>query len=361
MSEENMDSKKKSPKGSNFNLIRAGDYPTDPSRSPPINKLLPSKSDTIGDDESGRAFAPAGSSFNLNASFKPYFTKDGVSAKDSLEMKDRPHGELHYRLKIDGDALEKEAWDLFVQRYFPNYERFWLAFVVPRTCRPDSIRTRPEIQAPESFLIMLHYTILRNLHFAGLSLNNAYDRQIFEQIYIRLSSAADVCEEFLFRFLLGQKGETIKEFIENNYNEELSAPIPPNLDKAVKKLEKGKDYNLRVIRKRQIIEKLSEKLDLQTFFSFCDSIRGYRNIIVHSWPLFQINQMCLTKEATKNWKYRDWVSVLNILQDATKREEFIQKNYRDMVMMVSEDFSSLVTLINDLWDRVLKKIPYPLE
>ena len=70
---------------------------------------------------------------------------------------------MDYRLRIDGDASEKEGWDLFVQNRFSNYELFWKEFVVPITNRPKAITFKENTVSEKKELSSLHYTIFTHL------------------------------------------------------------------------------------------------------------------------------------------------------------------------------------------------------
>lgn len=259
---------------------------------------------------------------------------------------------INYRLKIDGDNIEKEAWDLFIQNIFPNYELFWLKFVVPRTNRPKNIRTKENLPKDEKILIMLHYAILINLYYVFKDFNNSYDRKTFENMYIRLSSATDVCEEFLFRFLIWINNKELSDIIDTIFN--LNKKLTPNKNDAVKSLEKGKNYSLSIISKRDVIKKLTNDRFGIELFGFIDLIRHYRNFLVHSWPMFQIGNLYPKKETVK--EYRDWVKVLEDLENDSKRANLIKTKYKDMKRLITEDFFNLLKLINKTWDENLKKI-----
>ncbi|NVM30051.1 MAG: hypothetical protein HWN65_14505 [Candidatus Helarchaeota archaeon] len=70
-----------------------------------------------------------------------------------------------YRLREDGDEIEQSAWDLFIETNFPNYEVFWLKFIVPRTNRPTDIYTDPDTDPDERKIMNLHYTVLANFYY----------------------------------------------------------------------------------------------------------------------------------------------------------------------------------------------------
>jgi hypothetical protein len=75
-----------------------------------------------------------------------------------------------YRLAIDGDDLEKQAWFGFLQTGFPAYEEYWLTRVVPLSERPRGIQLKSDEELRAAGLgddgvcwAQLHYTVLRHL------------------------------------------------------------------------------------------------------------------------------------------------------------------------------------------------------
>ncbi|HUF09488.1 MAG TPA: hypothetical protein VMO47_09220 [Rhodothermales bacterium] len=82
---------------------------------------------------------------------------------------------MSFRLAIDGDDEEKQAWSEFIQSEFPEYEQFWLKSVVPLTERPTGIHLKPDSALVAPFgvediaIAQLHYTLLRNLRRAYYS------------------------------------------------------------------------------------------------------------------------------------------------------------------------------------------------
>ncbi|MDD4294995.1 MAG: hypothetical protein PHP69_05735 [Candidatus Omnitrophica bacterium] len=88
---------------------------------------------------------------------------------------------MGFILEKDGDALEKETWNLFIKNYFPNYEKFWISFVVPRTKRPINIMAKANIHFDEKRIMMLHYTILNHLSFVFKNFSNPNQQYVSSQ------------------------------------------------------------------------------------------------------------------------------------------------------------------------------------
>jgi len=152
---------------------------------------------------------------------------------------------MEYRLVIDGDDMEKVAWGLFVQSKFPNYEIFWQKFVVPRTKRSSGqgIMASKGIPSEEKIISMLHYSILNNMYLYYAYFNQINDvingANVFEFLYIKLSSIIDMTEEFLYRYLvfLGKVNKT------KIHEQNADKSIKYNIKEATKYLEKGQNYS----------------------------------------------------------------------------------------------------------------------
>ncbi|HUU20457.1 MAG TPA: hypothetical protein VMW72_25130 [Sedimentisphaerales bacterium] len=258
---------------------------------------------------------------------------------------------MTYRLQTDGDALEQRVWDQFVKDYFPNYESFWINFVAPRTNRPVNIMAKDNIPFDERRIMMLQYTILNHLSFVFENFSSSSNRDNFENCYLRLSSAIDAAEEFLACFLVWKNKTSFENIIENI---DLGNPTPTK-ENAIKSLEKGKNYSIPIINKKEIILELCSKKFIAKFNSFVKKsnlIKNYRNIIAHSWLLYQIDTMFPRKETINNYSFRDWANIVEELSKTGKKNELLEK-YKNMETMVREDFSEILYEINEMWEYII--------
>ena len=113
-----------------------------------------------------------------------------------------------YRLRTDGDVIEREYCDVFILRDFPSYEVFWQRFVTPLSRRPENIQLKDHGQLAAAgrtdldiCLAQLHYSIL-------LHLVRAYDLLHQEPVkadqllfgLTALCGAQDIAFELLERF-----------------------------------------------------------------------------------------------------------------------------------------------------------------
>jgi hypothetical protein len=112
-------------------------------------------------------------------------------------------------LHQDGDFFEKHYYELFIQKDFPSYERFWIKFVIPLTDRPKDIHfksndvlTKLGLGDQEICISQLHYSVVRHLA-------RVYDIRAIHPLNIsgltegmvRLVGAQDMCLNYLSVFL----------------------------------------------------------------------------------------------------------------------------------------------------------------
>ena len=318
-----------------------------------------------------------------------------------------------YTIEKDGDYFERKGWHLFLRDQFLHYEKFWQKFVVPRTKRPESIHPKEGLPFEERRLMMLHYTIFMNLYLVDGDLKEAHERKNFENMYIRLSSAGDVCEEFLFRFLIWL--EIHDEDVDKKFKEKLTECVfaigdfhqkeePTHKDnmgsfswtihKTVKfndVIEKnlmwGRSFSVPIISKNDVIQHLLKKRcgdesskalrakndfvkKRGKLFQHVDAIRAYRNIFVHSWQIFRKGNEFIRKETfSKNSDppskniYRDWGELLRILEgeDTPQKQRQVENAYGDMKELIRSDFDLFLSLINDLWKEVVGLLVLKLQ
>ena len=128
-----------------------------------------------------------------------------------------------FTIATGGDLAEQLWWPQWTEHYFPSYETFWVARVVPTTNRvvvgrgDIGFRTDAELAAdgftPEDVAVaQLHYTLLMHLGRSfeliddghGFSTrtflaNRNFRRDQFFESFARLSGASDVADEILAR------------------------------------------------------------------------------------------------------------------------------------------------------------------
>lgn len=268
---------------------------------------------------------------------------------------------MEYRLKIDGDPIEKESWDLFVQTKFSNYEIFWQKFVVPRTNRPYNLYLKKEFLSEEheneALITQIHYSILLHFYYIYKNINRCEDDFIFDNLITRLSSITDLTEEFLFRYLIFLGKIDITKLVKNFDN---SKKLEVCIKDATKNLKNGMNYSIPIFKKEKILLEKFKTENVKELFKLINEIRSYRNKVVHSWVIFKINNKVPSREFLINpslQKYQIWSHLYYVINynSETPEAEKIINNYIDKRELVFYYYNELLNKINLVWKDLLEK------
>jgi hypothetical protein len=241
-------------------------------------------------DYTNRASAAGSSNYNPEPFYRPtsgdtgnyneQLGKDIIQASQYVYMIDSP-------INYGGDIIEREGWELFGRKKLPNYESYWVKFVVPNTDRPHSINPKPGYNEDVQEISQLSYAVFKCFNYIYKNIGILRDIDDFESCYIQLGKITDLIEQFLLKFLIYKKKVTYED-IQKQIVEKLSVPetinkkISNTKNDIIDNLEKGRNISFWIFSKSEIIKdfyKVDDKLFQQ--------IRNYRNIIIHSCPLFQ--------------------------------------------------------------------------
>lgn len=255
----------------------------------------------------------------------------------------------NFRIQTHGDGFEKTGWNLFVKDKFPNYDVFWANFIAPNTRRPADIWFKDSADEEIRILSMLHYGIFQHFLFIYKNIGNANKNDVFNYSYVRLSSICDICEEFLFRVLLYTKQLDPLQLVEDS----IKADLTIKKGRIKRAIENGQNYSLSLFKRIEILKSSYQSAHLNSFEKLSSDIRMYRNILIHSWPLFQIGNLVPKKIVVLNKEFRDWTKIINILKNSTEGNEYTQKNFIEMKEFLNTDTEKLITLINEMWHQVI--------
>lgn len=260
-----------------------------------------------------------------------------------------------FRIASDGDGFEKVGWDLFVEKKFPNYDVFWANFVAPNTRRfetPADIWFKDSTPNEVRVLSMLHYGIFMHFFFIYANTQNMNDIELFRYSYIKLSSIIDLTEEFLVKFLIFIKKIDTNELIGLYKNK--SFKLPRN--EILKQFNKKNSLTIPIISRIELIKKIYSSDKIQRFEKCSTGIKGYRNILIHSWPLFQISNKVPKKETVLDIDFRDWTKIVNKLNNPQERDRLITSDFIDMNKLLLEDAEMIIECINGIWEQVISDL-----
>jgi hypothetical protein len=254
-----------------------------------------------------------------------------------------------FRIVQDGDSFEKIGWNLFVEKKFPNYDVFWANFIAPNTRCPVDIWFKDNTPNDVRVISMLHYGIFMHFLFIYKNFNNSDDIELFRYSYIKLSSIIDLTEEFLIKFLLYIKKIEPNELIVLFENKKFNLTHREIL----KQFNRKSSLSIPVISRLNLIKKIYNFNQILLFEKYSTEIKSYRNILIHSWPLFQISPNKVPKKETvNNIDFRDWTKIINKLNDPQEKNILINKDFIDMNKLITEDTDIIIKCINSIWEQV---------
>src|SRR5665213_3627288 len=196
-----------------------------------------------------------------------------------------------------GDKIERLGWPVFGRDKFPNYEVFWQHFVVPSTNRNQNIHFASDTDQKDREIASIHYAIFHSFYLIYAWLGSQArsveeEDKSFEYSSMKLSNVCDLVEELLFKLLivtgkLDENDPLIQvAFQEPALNKKVAEIKKLTPAKAMKDLLLSGTNTIRIINRTNII---SKKLNLKPYLSESGGIRAYRNVIVHSWQSFKID------------------------------------------------------------------------
>ena len=264
-----------------------------------------------------------------------------------------------------GDKIEKLGWPLFGRDKFSNYEAFWQNFVVPRTNRNQDIHFASDTAQKDREIASIHYAIFHSFYaiydWLDSKVQSVEDEdKSFEYSSMKLSNVCDLVEELLFKLLIvtGKLDESdqlvqaaLQEPALNKKIAELNKLTP---EKLMKDLQLSGTSSIRIINRTGII---SKKFNLESYLSQSGGIRAYRNVIVHSWQSFKIDNKVPKVSYVK--KYQDWLSVTDVVKsnDTQAKMKMVDDEFVPMRTLIAEQADKLILVINKLWAEVIPIIP----
>lgn len=274
--------------------------------------------------------------------------------------------------QLDGDSYEQSYGHLVVQR-FPNCELFWKLFVVPLTERisdyPNAltrnIRPRNGVDQRLEDLANTNYTTFLNLVYAHIHLQNDTISSL-ENFYTHLGSTCDLVETFLERFFFilmecrGDKCEILQEMKRDDFIQLTGEWYDSNYSNLYEHyFSKGKSIPINIPSRRNVIKELfitylnNDKLRKQ-YATFSQSIRQFRNVIVHDVQVGRLqdkNGNTFIPKPKLISKYKTWRQVFSVAGDI----ETINRDFRLKKEQMDSDIAELETIFNEIWKLIIQE------
>ena len=248
--------------------------------------------------------------------------------------------------------LERQAWQLYGKAKFPNYDRFWQAFVVPRI-RPTApyIKFLGDVSHVERRIIRLHQVIFRLF-------NNVYDYKPYTgyraewheegNFLFSLNALSSICDdvEELILLLLAVSGKALeqqasaKQYVLRLYDRRA---------KIVAMHVPGKRYSLSDLPKDpppvtilpSELKLIRTAYDLHDYSPVAKQIRAYRKA-VDTLDTFNIDRFMPSHDPLRPITEADAAALQSILG-----------NYSSMHELVVDQADQLLPVIDDLYGKQL--------
>ena len=277
----------------------------------------------------------------------------------------------HSSFQSDGDSYEKQYGGLVVPK-FPNCELFWKLFVVPLTERisdyPNgliyNIRPRQGVDTALENIANTNYTTFLNLIYAHIHLNSDMISSL-ENFYSHLGSVCDLVETFLERwfFLLmrcrGDESEILQQLTRKDFLNIAGDWYDKNYSTLYEYYySKGKSLPIRIPSRKNIIKELFKKYlkndELRKkYIRFSQSIREFRNVVVHDVQIGRLNingETYIPKPQVVK-EYRTWREVFS----ASNKPIVIAQDFQLKKKQMENDINELETILNTIWGLIISE------
>ena len=124
-------------------------------------------------------------------------------------------------------------------------------------------------------------------------------------------------------------------------------------EKALERLKEGGNYSIPVINKLNEIKNVYTSNKITDFEGFGNSIKRYRNLIIHSWPSFQIHNKVPKKDYVRT--YQDYEKISNIT-NLDELNKIINDHFIDMQELLAKEVTALTAILNEIWDDVVNDL-----
>ena len=257
-----------------------------------------------------------------------------------------------------GDIWEQKYYK-FISKDFPNYEKFWQTFILPKR-KKGQIRLKSNTSENDEYICMCNYTIFRKLISAKSKISKAMisDVDPEEMIdtcvegYFHLGSALDL----VYKFLMVIGIEYIKNIILHKITEEKM------IEKVVKYYRKryNSDYkdfienqkyvSINIHNSANYIKKAFAEYNISRFkkpftklFQIRDLVIKYRNPFVHNPIIGNIQGRIPKKKYVK--EFLNWSQIEKIID----KPKIIEEKFTDIVLELENDYNNTLIILNNIW------------
>lgn len=266
---------------------------------------------------------------------------------------------MSYSLEKDGDKYEVRYWRI-LKGDFPNYEVFWVRFIVPLTGRVDGngIGLREGIDPLLEQIAMAHYTVYYHLGVA-IELRARFGQEFSEDVLFHFSSATEMVERLIFVLAklkatlqgAGLPAKLTDATVSKTASEYLSSKgYSKDLERFMKR---GQAVNMRLHNiddvTKAFMRNISEDAsrDFDTWQDIANQIRHYRNILAHNPRLGMLSadgeKIYVPKENMLH-KYELWSD----LAKRSSNDDFVL-----LTDLLSNFQKNITEITNELWTHLI--------
>jgi len=286
-----------------------------------------------------------------------------IFASDNIGINDFPQ-EVIFKgdsLLISGDEWEQKYYE-FISEDFPNYEKFWQTFILPKR-RKGQIRLKSTTSKDDEYICMCNYTIFRKLISVKSKISKAMTSDIDpkEEIdtcvegYFYLGSALDLVYKFLMA--IGTKYRKNKmplKLTEVEITERVIKYYQKYYDSDYKEFIKNQKYvSINIHSSASFIKDAFAEYNTPIFkklFQVRDLVIKYRNPFVHNPIIGNIQGRIPKKKYIK--EFLNWSQIEKIIDEP----EIIKEKFTDIVLELETDFNSTLIILNNIWGILIDKI-----
>jgi len=309
---------------------------------------------------------PLSGGFTAGIKDKDTFPNQIIFASDSISIDDTQKISLKGNSLITGGDEWEQKYYKFISKDFPNYERFWQTFILPRR-REGKIRLKSTISKIDEYICMCNYTIFRKLVSAKSKISKAMisDTDSEEEIdtciegYLYLGSALDLVYKFLMTIGLKYIGnkkpdklteeeliEMVIKYYQKNYNSDYEDFI-----------KNQKYISINIHSSASFIKEVFREYNTPNFgkqfsrlFEIRDLVVRYRNPFVHNPIIGNIQGKIPKKKYIK--EFLNWSQVEEIVD----KPGIIKEKFTDIVSELENDFKGTLIILNNIWGILIDKI-----
>lgn len=265
-----------------------------------------------------------------------------------------------------GDFYEREYF-AFTKEDFPNYENFWRWFVVPLTQRIEGAINQPgngiyfreEIDPKLTDIAAAHYSLFMHLVYAHWHLKHKVP-SCLENTYAHLGTVCDLVETILEKWYLillhsqSKKSKLLQELSKEEFLDLASEWYDHYYGTLYDHYySKGKHNPIRIPNRKYIVsEYLSRSEAWKDLAKFMNSIRAYRNKIVHNTVLGRLitdDNIFLVPNLELINNYPTWEEI----SSARNVPHKVDSDFSEMGEQIQASIQGLEKRINKLWAEII--------